>query len=637
MALKPDQRKSAITPDNLGQIPGDYSIAELVLTSPTRTKKLGAGSQVDLADNWMEINFYEDIYSPIVKGDITIIDAVGLIESFPILGEETLNVVMSSAGAKPTPTNVNLHGADIDPSEFPAINIGKFRVYKVDSPQKVTDNTQTIKMYFVSDTHITNMMIRVQKAYPTAELKSQAALQAATDKAYTVAAIVQDVYYDCFVSKTSNKRPVHHEPTKKTLLVEPTKGEVQCTIPNWTPFKTMTFLAGRALSANSKSNGSNFVFYETLKGFRFVSIETLMVGGFRGYSLEEDKKQINFSHFKKYGTESAARGANTAFIPVFDTKSFMSIEDKPNSVTGKKPYTAEYSFKPVNVAGQSELDRRYAVSDYSLIHSFDSVKNLGLGMFANRVITHDLVRMKIAKQDYFYHNPPDVIVTPQGQAQVETSNVDKPTSDQNMIIDNFTKAEVGKICSEDADFLGRPESHIMLYPTNSGISTKFARGVHNNILHHRDADKTKIIPTVEAQTVNGKDPSETPKEFEKRVEEWLGQRASQRMQNDAVRVHFTVPGDSAREVGDLIKFDFPTTDPASADKAGGKTGHKYYSGKFLITALRHKFVPEEYTMVVEAMKDGYKAEVTSGRAEVPAKIQEPDGTKFVVVSSAGAR
>ena len=78
--------------------------------------------------------------------------------------------------------------------------------------------------------------------------------------------------------------------------MEPTKGVYSACIPNWTPFKAINFLTTRALSANPTSKGANFVFYETLKGFRFVSIETLMQGGFRGYTMSKDFP-TKFKHY----------------------------------------------------------------------------------------------------------------------------------------------------------------------------------------------------------------------------------------------------------------------------------------------------------------------------------------------------
>ena len=58
-------------------------------------------------------------------------------------------------------------------------------------------------------------------------------------------------------------------------------------IPNYSPFKAFNFLASRAVSAGQHAVGSSFLFYETVKGFFFVSLETLMAGGGTGYSTDE--------------------------------------------------------------------------------------------------------------------------------------------------------------------------------------------------------------------------------------------------------------------------------------------------------------------------------------------------------------
>ena len=86
------ETKSSFNPRQPGRFPGDYKITKCVLISPSR----GADSPIDLQDadkpDWTEINFYEDIYSPTISGDITINDAVGLMENVPIVGEEILEI-----------------------------------------------------------------------------------------------------------------------------------------------------------------------------------------------------------------------------------------------------------------------------------------------------------------------------------------------------------------------------------------------------------------------------------------------------------------------------------------------------------------------------------------------------------------
>ena len=131
----------------------------------------------------------------------------------------------------------------------------------------------------------------------------------------------------------------------------------------------------------------------------------------------------------------------------------------------------------------------------------------------------------------------------------------------------------------------------------------------------------------DAFTVHGNSPTKTPKVTDRKVEEWLAQRTSQKRQLETLKVQFSVPGDSAREVGDLIWFQYPSEDPTGAQTGGPLDPHKYYSGKFLITALRHKITAnKEYTMSIEAIKDAYRSEISKGFKLKPPTIQSPDGT-----------
>ena len=111
---------------------------------------------------------------------------------------------------------------------------------------------------------------------------------------------------------------------------------------------------------------------------------------------------------------------------------------------------------------------------------------------------------------------------------------------------------------------------------------------------------------------------------ENHVEDVIARRISQRLQLDSVKINFSAPGDSSREVGDLISFDFPTENSKVAASSGRGAGHKYYSGKFLITSLRHKITQNEYTMHVEAIKDGYKSAISSTFEAAAPTVQVPN-------------
>ena len=98
--LKDTEKKTAFNPKKQPLRVGDFNITTMKLTSVNLNVGRGGANFLDLTTSiWHELNFYEDIYSPIVSGDITLTDTVGLIESFPIIGEEILDVSFSTAGA----------------------------------------------------------------------------------------------------------------------------------------------------------------------------------------------------------------------------------------------------------------------------------------------------------------------------------------------------------------------------------------------------------------------------------------------------------------------------------------------------------------------------------------------------------
>ena len=617
--------KTAFNPKRPGRFPGDFKITRCVLISPTR----GADSPVDLHDDdkpdWTEINFYENIYSSTVGGDITINDAIGIIEATPIIGEEILEISMATAGAIPEPISDPSGNNPPNTREKAPLIHNRFRIYKVDPPIKMSDTFRTIKLHFISDVEFSNKMIKVQKNYPTNEITSTAEPENPVDsKTFTIADIVRDIFYESFVSMSSKKKPANHRPTNKNLLVEPTKGLYTAFIPHWTPFEAIQFLAKRALSMSSVSKGSNFVFYETLKGFRFISVETLMVGGFSGYQKKDpESKATRFPHFNNFKTEAEAGRANTSFIPVFDE----GTHEPKTSQPGNEGYVATYTYQPGNISGQTMEDKNSAVENYSLVHTFNTLKNLRLGMYANRVITHDLKTMSWAKNDFHYVEPENVVsfVDATTQSQTETTNSDRPADDAKVKVDLAVKTDAGKICSNAADMLGRPEAHIALFPTNQKHDLIFAEGARKTTYVDKDGKLGYGLDQT-MPSVHGSSSLSHPKETDNKVEEWLSKRISQRRQLETVKVQFKVSGDSSREVGDLIWFNFPSENPDDFVKGGVNTPHKYYSGKFLITALRHKVTNNEYTMSIEAIKDGYRSQISKGFGLALPSLQNPDGS-----------
>ena len=200
------------------------------------------------------------------------------------------------------------------------------------------------------------------------------------------------------------------------------------------------------------------------------------------------------------------------------------------------------------------------------------------------------------------------------------------------MVDESTTAEGGALCSDQADFLNSPESHVSLFPTNRGVSSKFFGGAVKDIIP--TANGSVIAGAgLTTKTPVGTDPIGVADD-EMNIEEVLGKRTSQKLQMRSIVISFTVPGDSTREVGDLIYFSYPT-ERAEVRDTGMMEEHKYYSGRYLITAIRHRITSNEYTMIIEASKDSYLSKPSTGFGAEPAEIQSPAGTSTQNVTVGG--
>ena len=599
------QTKSAFNSRKLGKAIGDFQIHSLRIISPLRRELRGDNSVLDLQTRespgaWTEINFYEAIEKPYVYGNITILDTVGIVEALPILGEEILEIRFSTAGSTPQLIEPD---ATISGSTEDRIITNRFRIYKVDPPVTLTDSSRRITLKFISDLEMKNIQTVVQKSY-----------NATSFKPITISDIVRKIYYESFVSTT--KQNAGYEGTKKELLVEPTSGLYSVHIPNWNPFHAIKFLARKAISTDKKSSGANFMFFETLKGFRFVSMETLMRGGFKLFTqlISGPEVEARFPEYSSHTTRTTK-----PYIPFF-------ADEVTEDADGNPDFVATYTYRPANI-DDDEYTKRFAMTNFRLKNSVNTLKNTMKGMYTNRVISHDLLSMAVHQRDYFYKEQKNTISVDIEGVRTIAENKNKIPEDAEVDINNFTTAENGAICSEYADYLDRPQSHVSLFATNRGVNLKFAEGPTKTTIR---TDKGEVIPNLplKTNTPDGKPSTAFPIEMDRNVEKVLGKRISQLSQYNAIQVSFTAPGDSAREVGDLIYISYPS-EKSENYETGTVREHKYLSGKYLITALRHKITQDEYEIVVEASKDSYLSEPSINfEANIP-RTQTPDGTDYV--------
>ena len=604
--LPESETVSSFNRNNLARI-GSYQIEALNILSPLRRSERPT-DVISLNDpdstSWVELHFFEDIERAIIQGMVTIMDAAGVVEGTPILGEETLEVQFSTAGATPVPTTPPNPNAPI-PAGNPVIT-NRFRIYKVSPPVNVSDTMREVTLHFMSDLAVKNAQTQVQKSY-----------KGNVNNPQTIADIAREIYRESFADL---EKTLDGNPTNKEFIVEPTKGLYSVHIPNWTPFQAIRFLTKRAQSFNPNSRGSNFVFYETLKGYRFASVETLMQGGFKNFQQQVERTDESDKVFKSLIRHADKSSQANAFIPYFKKEIVEPDPEKPVHV-------ATYVYEPANVTGKDEYQKRFAVQEFEVIKSVDTFDSLNSGMYANRVITHNLIDMSVNSANFLYKPQPENITVEVDGVPTDKKNTKKLAVDKEVAVDNFITADGGALCSDSADFLNSPESHVALFPTNRGVTSKFMNGIVKDILPAPDGTpKAGYGLTTETPTGT---PANGLVDNEMNIEEVLGKRISQQLQMKSIVISFTVPGDSAREVGDLIYFSYPT-EKAEVRDTGMMEEHKYYSGRYLITAIQHKLTHNEYTMIIEASKDSYLSAPSTGfDLQIP-EVQTPEGTPEVV-------
>ena len=116
-----------------------------------------------------------------------------------------------------------------------------------------------------------------------------------------------------------------------------------------------------------------------------------------------------------------------------------------------------------------------AVDSYQFSSNFDVLQNLTKGMYSNRLLTHDLVRMKYDTLDFNIHDPANLkeTVTEVEGGATEVLDVKKMAEEAKNFSDNYTHLGKGKLCSVNQFAMGSPESVISFYASNFAHDVRF--------------------------------------------------------------------------------------------------------------------------------------------------------------------
>ena len=236
--------------------------------------------------------------------------------------------------------------------------------------------------------------------------------------------------------------------------------------------------------------------------------------------------------------------------------------------TMEKNVIQQFFYQPQNITDDKieqpkELHDLRSVESYKFVNTFhDTAAAQALGTYGHRVIMHNLYAKDFKQTDYHYHDQFNQTVHADFTNDSDSDN--KPAVRDNPVdFDNLGVSDYA-------------ESMVSLHPTSQFI-------------HNEDTGSY------------GTDVSD-----DARLE---GIRNAQIMQvTTGTTIEMTVKGQTYIQPGQVIEFAIRPVESEgmTADK---KTYDPQYSGRYVITKIRHRVTKQDYKMVLEVKKDSVREQL----------------------------
>lgn len=185
------------------------------------------GLYQDITNQVLTIQIFEDLFSPFITGNIVIKDSLDLVNLFPFVGEETLELKIS------TPTVKN------------GIN-ARFYIYKMTDRDMIGDKSVVYQLHFTSLDAVVDLNKAISK---------------------TFSGKISDI------AKTVLTDTVNGLQTKTKYQIEETTNSTKYISNFWSPVKNLFYLVS---NATNKEGSPSYLYFENRDGYNFVSFDTLV-------------------------------------------------------------------------------------------------------------------------------------------------------------------------------------------------------------------------------------------------------------------------------------------------------------------------------------------------------------------------
>lgn len=326
---------SVEAPKNIGYRPGLVDLESCIISN-------FAGSILEIRHAMIEFTIFEDLLAHGTKLEMILVDANGLIEMVPIVGDETVILKFRNPTGAHSLTYV-------------------FNIYKLNKRVRDAHRTDTYMLHGISQEVVNNWRKSVNRAFRG---------EKASD-------VVSTIYREFLRPKESEFGVVYKNPG---LDVEDTKEKKYWIIPDTTPFKAIEYLAQEAEAKPAGSKANNYMFYETNsrrgKTWHFRTIDSLLS------QTPREKNTFYFAHQNIEITRRPPPGAERWERPEINVTA--NVDQGEQDKKGQEVFSY-----------QKIIKLRFK-------KQFDTLSNLEGGLFFNVTETIDPIIKTFTTVDYNY-------------------------------------------------------------------------------------------------------------------------------------------------------------------------------------------------------------------------------------------
>ena len=320
---------------------------------------------------------------------------------------------------------------------------------------------------------------------------------------------------------------VNYVDSKKALYIEPTSGNKKIISPNVRPFDVITMAMNESISIHGKD--PTYLFFETFKGYHFRSLSSMYVQ-----------------------------------TPIFE-------------FTTRVP--GSFYFRPGLIDIMKDLQN---VIDYEIVSNSDTVVNYRTGVFASKLIIHDIFNKEYTTHTYNYLDNFN-----------KESHINSQRNVKNYPIYSATPVEKDGLRVSD-------------FPARTFVSSTSLKDTNL----YTDSTHTTSLNSYPYAASN--------------PHQWLQRRTSQLIQlEQGIIINILVLGNTMLNSGDVVILNIPYTGTQTTEN---EKHDRFYKGPFFVKRIRHDFdvsAGNKHIMRMTLVKDSVEDRLSASGIPEPKSKKGP--------------